>query len=453
MIKKINSALLFLLCQNSFAQIKITDTSFLNPKIMVAQKYMQGTNSERKKAVEIYWQCAKQGSVKAWYWLGVIYKYAMVEELDYKKSHECFRQSAEMNSSSGIYYTGYMLHKGLGCTQDYKKACEYFKLGANRGERGCMYLLGISYRNGYGVSLNIDSARYWLIKSAEKGYNYAKEELLEKKPENNNTSVDLMQKIEAVKKIIGPKTNPINKYTKIETSVNATDLEGTYKGYLVKYDWSGTHIIDVTSLSLKLNYRSKKIYGIWKEGDADSLTLPIQAILTKTDGLVFDSMQYRKADHYNKKYPLRYIFKNAALQLFKANDTNYLVGNLDLFVPIFQEPEKPFRIVLIQTEKGTNQNNIDFVNKDGSHIEIVEKLKVYPNPFTTIFNTEFTLRKSSKVYTQLITADGKIVYNTPVVTLPAGSYVLPLQPAVPKGQYFLRLFYDNQEQNTQIIKL
>lgn len=453
MIKKINAALLFLLCQSSFAQIKITDTSFLNPKIRVAQKYMQGTNSDRKKAVEMYWQCAKQGSVKAWYRLGVIYKYAMAEELDYKKSYECFRKSAEMNSSSGIYYTGYMLHKGLGCTQDYKKACEYFKLGANRGERGCMYLLGISYRNGYGVSLNIDSARYWLIKSAEKGYNYAKEELLEKKPENNNTSVDLIQKIEAVKKILAPKANAINKYTKIETSVAASDLEGIYKGYLVKYDWSGTHVIDVTPLSLQLNYYNKIISGVWQEAGMDSLKIPIQAILTKREGLVFDSMQYRKADHYNKRNPLRYIFKSAALQLLKANDTNYLVGNLNLFVPIFQEPEKPFKVVLIQTAKGTNENPVDFVNNDGSRIKTLEKLKVYPNPFTTIVNAEFKLLKTSKVYTQIITVDGKLVYTTPVVTLGAGSYALPLQPPVPKGQYFLRLYYDNLVQTTQINKL
>jgi hypothetical protein len=383
--------------------------------------------------------------------MGEVYKFGDLVEMDYQKSFACFSKAADSGFIPAFYSKGYMLHKGLGCTQDYTQALSLFKIGAYNKYPPAMYMLGITYRNGYGIAANNDSAIYWLTIAASKGYKYAADELTTESPENNPSATDLIKKIENAKQNITPTANPINQYTKIATGLSADELEGSYDGYLIKYDWSGNHIIDVSSLSLQIKYENGKIIGVWLENDS-SLNIPLTGLLTKK-GLIFKDMKYLKADHYSVGKKLPYNFQNTSLQLIKQKNTFYLSGNLTLYSPLTKEPEKPLFIALIRTRKGNNNAEISFVNDDGSVIKSKDNLTAYPNPFTNIINVEFELIKKDRVFTQLLTLDGKVLLTTPSTVLNPGKYLLPLQPNVAAGAYMVRLIKGNKVESIKLIKI
>lgn len=426
-----------------------------NEKAMYATgmnyKYGNGTPIDNTAALKWITRSADSNYAPANFRLGELYKFGDLVQMDYQKSYSYFNKAALTNYPPALYSKGYMLHKGLGCKQDYTQANELFKKAAYIKYAPAMYMLGISYRNGFGISVNTDSAKYWLTLAAKKGYTFAEEELQASTPENNPFAVELLKNIEAAKKHTAPRANPINQYTKIPTGIPANELEGSYEGYLVKYDWSGKQAIEVTNLAIQIKYSEGKIIGNWTEND-NTINLQFSSLLTK-NGLLFQDLQYRKADHYNKAHPLLYNFEKASLQLLKDYNTVYLSGNVELFSPESKEPEKPFRLALIRTKKGSGNGEISFVNGDGSLIKSKDKLLAYPNPFTDIINIEFELKKQTKVYTQLITMDGKIVLTTPFAVLSPGKYILPLKPNVVSGTYMVRLITGNHVQSAQLVKI
>ena len=426
-----------------------------NKKAMYAtgMNYKQGygTAIDNKEALKWITRAADSNYAPANFSLGEMYKFGDLVSMDYQKSYNYFSKAALSNYPPAFYSKGYMLHKGLGCIQNYTEANILFKKAAYIKYAPAMYMLGISYRNGFGISANADSADYWLTLAAKKRYTFAEEELNTSAPENNPSAVELLKNIEAAKKHTAPRATPINQYTKIPTGIPASELEGSYEGYLLKYDWSGKQVIDVTKLALQIKYADGKIIGNWTENDSN-INLQFTSLLTK-NGLLFQDMQYRKADHYNKAHPLLYNFEKVSLHLLKDNNVFYLSGNLDLFSPESKEPEKPFSIALIRTKKGNGNGEISFVNDDGSLIKSKDKLVAYPNPFTDIINVEFELKKQAKVYTQLLTVDGKIVLITPSAVLSPGKYILPLKPNVVSGTYMVRLIKGNQVQSTQLVKI
>ena len=465
--------LFFAICSFSFSQLNDSDRRKqpyskqdlqLNLKLAakgssramnaIGMQYKFGFGVEKNYLEAFKWfnKAAHSGYSKAWFNLGVMYKYGIGVQLDFSEAYKCFSNASSMNDPFGWYGQGYMLHKGLGVGQDYFEAYKLFRKGTAVGHSPSMYMAGICLRNGYGTEINIDSSRFWLAKAASLGYQFAKDELAAKEPENQPGATKLLLKIKEASLLIGNK-NPVNQYTIIKHSLPATDIEGDFEGFLLKYDWSGKQIIQVSPLALNLSYSAGRLSGLWKEKD-DNISLPFKAFLTNK-GLVFENMEYKKTDHYSPVEPIRFDFKSASLQLLKNDDTVYLNGNLQLYSPDRQEPEKPFQILLKRTNNKSSYNGeIAFLDDNGLDLKTVSGVSVFPNPFTTICNIQFVLKRTSTVYTQLLSIDGKILYTQPTATLASGSYILPLQPSfnITPGTYLVRLILGKQAKTIKVVK-
>ena len=478
-MKKMTLLTLLFLC-TLFVHAQI-DEAQMKANMKDAERYLKGNGGKPKdksKALQLYKQCAEAGNAKAmnavgmqyrlglgtaidndeainwftkaanagyagaWYNIGLIYKFGSGRPIDYQKAYENFSNAAEKDLPQGWYSKGYMLYKGLGCQQNYTDAVSLFKKGAYGGFSNSMYFLGLSYRNGYGIIANLDSASYWLSKAKERGYNAAAEELETKEPENADIAGSLVDKIKAAEEI-SKKPLTANTYTKIEEKITLENSDGIYVGYILKYDWSGKHIVKVDKLQIKLNYQADSLKGSWIEND--NTNLPLSAIL-KDGNIVFNKMQYRKTDHYNQTKAELLVFERAQLQLTSTSEGIYLAGNVIMQSPERYEPAKPMYVVL---------KNAKAITSKLSEKEIDEKpLVVYPNPFTNFITVDFELKEDCIVITDILTIDGKIVYHNQAGKLQKGHYNLKVEPKqLATGTYFLKLQYGNKTKSTKVIKL
>lgn len=330
-----------------------------NPEAMnalgVQYKTGFGVTPDSQKAVEWFAKAATAGYTKAWYNLGLGYK----DALDFTHAFACFDKAAGLHDTQSEYAKGYMLYKGLGCTQNYSEAVRLFARGAVSDKPNCMYFYGLCLRNGYGVPTNKDSARYWLLQAAGLGYHMAADELMIKDPEYVQEAGLLAAKIQATRQII-TKNKVSNLRQKVKNQIPQENLAGIYNGYLLKYDWSGQHVVEANKLNISLNCNHDSVTGVWIEDDI--LTLPIKALLT-SGTLVFSEMQYSKTSHYSTGQPELYIFEKAHVQLSRSKDGVYLSGTIQQFIPCRNEPAKPLFIALKRTVALTSAANINPVNK------------------------------------------------------------------------------------------
>ena len=301
--------------------------------------------------------------------------------------------------------------------------------------------MGLCLRNGYGMVQNTDSARFWLAKSAAMGYKQSQDELSFKEPENNYDAGNLLQNIKIMQVRNAP---PVNRYTKVTNLLQPENITGNYTGYLIKYDWSGQYIISSNPLQLQLTYDNDLLTGKWIEDD--SIELKVNAELTKK-AVLFKGMSYNRNDHYHPVNPINYFFEEAVLQTETSGDTVYLSGNIKQFKPKQNEPGKPIKIVLMRT----GNNNSAAMSNSFFNIQN-SKLLVYPNPFNNGFTVDFVLKESAKVFTQIFTTDGKLIYTTGTETLQPGTYTLPVQVNIPAGTYFVKLSCGKKNQTATVIK-
>jgi TPR repeat protein len=200
-----------------------------------------GTAVDETEALKWYKKSADAGYVNAWFNIGNSYKMGIGVPIDFKKAYEAFSKGAALNNGLCFYGQGYMLYKGLGITQDYAMAADLFKKGASVHDVGSMFMLGLCYRNGYGTVKNTDSARFYLTRAAARKDIRAVEELQNLNPENNDMAIEAIPQ--------APKTvsTPIklqDGFKKIKQNLaKNSSLTGKYEGYLIKFDWSGQHII------------------------------------------------------------------------------------------------------------------------------------------------------------------------------------------------------------------
>jgi uncharacterized protein len=410
----------------------------------------QGITADDAAALTWFRKAAENGYAKAWYNLGMMYKYGKGTDVDYAKAYECYSRAADANDPSGWYAQGYMLYKGLGCVQNYTQAYALFRRGAAIGRPSCMYFTGLCLRNGYGVEKNTDSARYWLLRAAKRKYAFANDELAAKDPENNTSGSEMARRIKTLQSASAPQNLVLNQFQQIPKSIPAKDIEGTYTGYVIKYDYSGKYIVQEAPVSVTVNYNadSNRLTGLWSENESSSVLL--NAILTK-NALVFSKMHYDQTDHYNPIVPKRHNFESADLQYLKKGDSVYLLGNMRQYLPDSKEPDKPIFIVVSKAvdTKNNDLKRILFADGDKS----IGKMKAYPNPFESYFMVDFDLKDASQVQIQLFTQQGNLVYTNRAGKLEPGSYRLPVKTFLPAGTYVIKLQYGSKSESTTIIKL
>jgi uncharacterized protein len=400
-----------------------------------------GIDTSETEALKWFEQAANVGYPKAWYNLGLMYKNARGVEQDFAKAYEYFHKASILNYEGGWYAEGYMLYKGLGCEQDYKHAFELFKKGAEADRSSCMYMLALCYRNGYGTERDSAYATYWLAKSMAKGNKYANLELAMNSPEN-------VQQITSLKSARADNTATPGSFKRVKHHASKKDMAGTYKGYMITYDWSGRNIVRQVPLALTLA-EGDTIAGTWIE--ADSITANIKAKLTDTT-LLFTYGQYELTGHYNPTNPQIWNFKRAALEIIKKDTVVYMAGNLQLYSPQTKEPGRPIYISL-QKKVGSNTREIKTQNDEGSDTGTgISELIAFPNPFTDNLNLRFNLKNEDKVRVIVYSTSGIAVTQTELGSLPAGQHTERLSMQLQVGTYILKISCGKSEITTIIVK-
>ena len=416
----------------------------------IAMLYQQGLGVGKSEQQALAWfsKAGNAGYTKAWYNMGMLYK----DKLDYANAYLYIDKAATIGDPQSIYSKGYMLYKGFGCQQDYRQAVKFFKQSADSGQARSMRFLGLCYRNGYGVAVNIDSAKYWLLEAKANGDTKAIDELMAKEPEHKHVAgKELADKIKAAEAInTMHNTAKVNVYQKIEHSMQASEIAGSYAGYLLKYDWSGQYVIEANKLYVTLTVDHDTVKGNWLEDD--TIGLPLRAYATQS-GLVFDSVAYSKTNHY---YPInaeKLVFEKAAIKIIKTDTGVYLAGNIQQYRAEVNEPAKPVYLALTRTSSSKENSILNLLNNDGTLITS-SPIHAYPNPFGNSLTIDFNLKQGSTVTTQLLTIDGKVVYSSPTTTLTAGDYTLPIQVGqIPLGYYIVKLRCGNTVRTAKVVKL
>jgi hypothetical protein len=468
-------------CSNLQSQSLSTDTSIAS-KLTQAKSllYANGKLKNRPKAVQLYMECANLGNIQAmnmlgyfysngivvpnkqdsaiywysktanlgssegWYKLGMVYKNRKDSMPNFSKAYDCYQTAANLGNDMGLYAQAYMQFKGLGCTQDYYASIDKFKVSANKGNLHSMYFLGLCYRNGYGTSQNADSANYWLQNAANKGYKKAKNELNREEAENSDNDDEDLSKSSVAKST----TNNVNdiKIQKLEYSVNTKELEGNYIGKIEKLDWSSTHTISTSNLSLMLNFNDKKVTGIWIE--SDSIVAQIEGLLTPTS-IEFTNTSYQRSDRYSNGKKIKFNFQFANVAWFKTKDSIFIKGTIQMYSPLRNEPDKPTQISLSKKIGTTNSANLSNLLDSKETF-----LKTFPNPFTSSFITEFFIDKKASVDIVISNVNGAVVSTKTLGVLEAGYYKIPLSSKnYARGIYLISVKVNSKTYTNKILKL
>jgi len=380
---------------------------------------------------------------------GLQYKNGDGVPIDYRKAFEHFKAAADMGDEQSKYATAYCYYKGLGVQQNYETAAGLFGTGAREGRDNSIYFYGLCFENGYGIAKNADSAKYWLDKAAALGYQQAIEELKSPRGENaNDSAVALLDKIN--KSSLAGKS-PLNEFTLVAPHIPSRALiNGTYNGYVLRYDWSGKYLI--SSKAIALSFRqpeeaenpSNVLKGTWQE--KGETAVPLQAKLSD-DSVIFQQTQYKTRDHYSWDKAITYDFKSANLNLSQIGDSVYLSGNIAMFSPERNEPSKPIYLALVRSS-AISSSLTDSLNKvindknraDSSGIAKIKDASLYPNPFRTSFTVEFILTAKAKVAIQMLNMSGVVVYKKQAELLQKGKYNINISPGrIASGMYIIRL--------------
>jgi len=395
-----------------------------NPRAMngLGLMYIQGYISDPDTLQAVYWltKAAENGFSPAWNNLGVIYKYAHGGiQQDLEKTFVYFEKAAQSGLSDGYYNAGYMLYKGLGCEQNYEKAYSYFQKGAEMDYAPAMYMLGLCYRNGYGVACSDGDAHFWLAKADREAYKFATDEIEAETPENNISPTQLRS---------AQAMNIPPKFAKVKHLDFGEDINGSFEGLLVTYDWSGKNIIRETPLILNLVSDGKTVEGEWIEA-SDTVLLKAEK---ESGSLRFIDMHHYRNDHYNNANdPVLFRFEQAEMQITDDGQETTLIGNIRMYSPESMEPERPMYLSLQKANAGIT--NITPITQ-------IEDLRVYPIPFYHELNISFVQAEKELVKIGIYNDLGACVYLYDAGRLPEGEQHLILSPLLPAGTYIVKLF-------------
>jgi TPR repeat protein len=115
-------------------------------------------------------QRANAGDAYAQHELGIRYLTGEGFEKDTAKSFYWIKRAAELNLPVACYNSGIFINNSWGTKWDPFTAYEYFRRAAIYGMPDAEYVLGILYTENLVVPKNIDSANFWINKSAGKGF-------------------------------------------------------------------------------------------------------------------------------------------------------------------------------------------------------------------------------------------------------------------------------------------
>jgi tetratricopeptide (TPR) repeat protein len=402
-------------------------------KFQLGKAYALEQNSEsRIKAIFYFEQAAQDGITDAWTELGNLFYQTTLLHQNYMKAFAYFKKGAELKNNDCLATVGYFYFKGLNNDQDYLKAFEYFTRAAEKNHPMALYFLGLQYRNGYGVSRNVTLARTLLTQSANLNHFQAKHELTVPDPENP---------IEALNPPAILRLDYVNGFQRIKHNMQANSIIGDYKGYAIRYDFSGRNILSVFPLELTLKTIGDKVEGTWKE---EGIVTNINAKCTE-NGLIFSNTSYNKVDHYSAfRGGEIWQFNNAKLNLLQETDSTYINGNVQLYSTIRKEPGLPFYVTLT---RATSKKEIDNLISNGLTLSC-------NSPFENNIQVTFEVKQKSQVALKLITQQGLQIFTQNAGILPAGTYTRNFNMArnLAGGSYVLQIETNAGNKSIVIVK-
>jgi uncharacterized protein len=383
----------------------------------------------------LYWYnaAAEKGNNEAWLHLGNLYHFAQAGVIqDFDKAYTYYQKGTAAGDINCMAMLGYYHYKGLSGKQNYVLAHSFFSRAAELGNPMATYYLGLQYRNGYGVQRDTDKAAVLLGIAAKKGQEQAAKELDIAQPENPVTPLVSPVKMQQY-------TN--SAYQRIKHNLAEGSLSGNYKGYAIRYDWSGTNIISVFPLEITFHTEGNKVTGKWSEGNGET---NISGILTDA-ALLFNNTEYKKKDHYSEfKGGETWQFNNAKFNLLQEPDSVFITGNLQLYSDVRREPGKP---LFIHVTRATTSAEKIAMNKTPVNITC-------NNPFSNTLTVSFNIPSSTPVTLQLVNQHGQVVYTENAGTLQAGTYrrIIEVSPGMSTGSYVLELVTNTGKKAKMIVK-
>lgn len=408
--------------------------------------YATGTGVKRDREKAFFWikRATDLDFGPAWTALGVCYKYGRGVPVDYAQAYRCFSKAAAHQHPAGLYSSGFMQYKGLGCPQNYAAALADFNRGADLGDPLCMYMMGLCYRNGFGVVQDIAQADFWLNKAAELGITAAESELDRPESEIDARARELMDKSKEAKALLNYAAYNPNEFNRI--SDIASNLSGiSYRGFWIKYDWSGEHIVKTDAIALTCQENAGILNCELAFKDSET-RYSFKGTVGNDNTITSNDFRLKRNDRYVTSSNDQLFITQIQLGL-RTTDSgeNLLLGEASGFSTHEAEPERPIKIVL--------QRSNEFTESSDAATRMNVRAYVFPNPFTDQCSIHLDVEEATSCRIAIADINGRIVYQSSKAELPQGSYVYPLQAELAPGTYFVTLLFNNDFRTLKLIKL
>lgn len=164
--------------QYRFVKIKAEEGS-ANAQLFIGKTYMAGfmVDQDINNAYDWVKKAADGGNIEAKELLAERYGDANGSSVDYYKAEQLYNEIIESNDKK---YKPLALNNlafiNFNVIDNKTKAFSLWKQAAELDDKISAYNLGILYYYGYGTDVNKDKAKYWIRKSADWGYELAKNE-------------------------------------------------------------------------------------------------------------------------------------------------------------------------------------------------------------------------------------------------------------------------------------
>ncbi len=170
--------------RNDSSTIRLARKGFPTEQAWIGEYYYRGSHGYPEDyAKALYWfeKAAKQDNGKALYFLGWMYEHGQGVKKDYTVAENYYKKCISVSKdyrSGSLLRLGHIHYYGNGVEENYSEAYAYFFASADLGDSEALYYIGWMYEHGQGVGKkDIEKAKEFYRKSAEKGYDKAKEKI------------------------------------------------------------------------------------------------------------------------------------------------------------------------------------------------------------------------------------------------------------------------------------
>ena len=166
---------------------------FPDKQASIGEYYYRGTHGYPKdyeKALTWFNKAASQNNGLALYFLGWMNEFGQGVEQNYSLARDYYLKCINASGSyipGSLLRLGHLYYYGKGVIKNYYDAYQYFYQSAELGDKEAMYYVGFMNEHGQGVDkTDIEKAKAFYKKSADKGYGKAKEKISEFSSNNSN---------------------------------------------------------------------------------------------------------------------------------------------------------------------------------------------------------------------------------------------------------------------------